>query len=297
MNWPDGSKDDVVAPLACAKNGLITRYESGSAGADGACTPVSTGSRTGTFVGASLAGLLFFTVIGLVVVARAHAAEIEKQRPKGSQQTSNPRQLYLRDCAFCHGADGSGTSRAPSIRESGPAQVHFMLTTGYMPLEDESQRMRRKQPNYTDEEIEELTEHISTFVTGPEVEEVEVKEKEVSHGGELFRFHCASCHQLAGVGGVLVGSRPAPTLHYATAQEVVEALRTGPGTMPAFSEKEIGNDDAKAIASYVVLELQNPRDDGGIAAGHTGPFSEGLVIALAGLLAIVVGCMWIGERE
>lgn len=253
--------------------------------------------RTGAFLAASLTGLLFISVIGLLLTTGAHAAEVERQRSRGSQQESNPRQLYLRDCAFCHGADGSGTSRAPSIQESGPAQVHFMLTTGYMPLEDDSQRMRRKQPAYTDEEIEALTEHISTFITGPAVEEVEVDEKDVSHGGELFRFHCASCHQLAGVGGVLVGSRPAPTLHYASAQEVVEALRTGPGTMPAFSEEEIGSEDAKAIASYIVLELQNPRDDGGIAAGHTGPFSEGLVIALAGLLAIVVGCMWIGDRE
>lgn len=258
---------------------------------------MSTRPRTATFLRVSLAGLLFFGVVGLLWSTGVNAAEVERQRPKGSQQESNPRQLYLRDCAFCHGADGSGTSRAPSIRESGPAQVHFMLTTGYMPLEDESQRMRRKQPAYSDEEIEALTEYTSTFITGPRVEEVEVDEKEVAHGGELFRFHCASCHQLAGVGGVLVGSRPAPTLHYATAQEVVEALRTGPGTMPSFSEKEIGNDDAKAIASYIVLELQHPRDDGGIAAGHTGPFSEGMVIGLVGLLAIVIACMWIGERE
>lgn len=228
---------------------------------------------------------------------RVNAQELQRshsERPM--REAKAPAELYARDCAVCHGPAGEGTPRGPTITESGPALVHFMLTSGYMPIDDPGQRMRRKDPRYSREEIEALTAYVSTFVHGPEVEEVEPKPDAVIHGGELYRFHCASCHQFAGVGGVLLGSRPAPSLHSASATEVAEALRTGPGTMPAFSEAVLSREDAEAIASYVTLVLQQPRDPGGIAAGHTGPLSEGLLAVFGGLAAMLAGCFWIGGR-
>lgn len=204
--------------------------------------------------------------------------------------------IFRRDCAICHGPDGTGTSRGPGIRDAGTAGAHFMLTAGYMPLADPDQPLRRNRPFYTDDEIDALVAYIATFATGPEVPDVSVESSLVPEGGQLFRLHCAACHQFLGTGGVLFGENEAPTLHFATATEVVESLRFGPGDMPAFSEEEITPEEADAIASFVEREIRHPRDEGGVPLGHFGPWSEGFVAWFGGLGSILVAAAWIGRR-
>lgn len=257
--------------------------------------------KAGRRFGRGLGGILVVAALaflGLSLVGRAvHAAE-----PKGAEKyrplppADSPQELWLRDCAVCHGADASGTSRGPDLREVGTASVHFTLTTGYMPLDDPRHRMRRREPRYTQAEIDGLTAYVGTMIKGPQYKEVSSDPKLVVKGGELYREHCAACHQFAGTGGILIDDRPAPTLHWATATEVSEAIRTGPGTMPSFSEKTISDEESKAIASFVVDELRDPTDVGGLAVGHTGPFSEGLITWAVALVAILAGCYWIGRR-
>src|SRR5438874_1804080 len=59
------------------------------------------------------------------------------QTPGPSQLLAGPattptagagRDLYLRDCAYCHGAEGEGTIYGPPVRGVGAASADFMLS-------------------------------------------------------------------------------------------------------------------------------------------------------------------------
>lgn len=221
----------------------------------------------------------------------------EQERP----EATDARQLFQRDCAVCHGASGQGTTRAPAITEAGTAAVDYMVRTGRMPPPNAARDgyrvvrpLERTDPAYSEEQIQALVEHTATFVDGPEVPEVNLDGSLEGEGGELFRLNCASCHQFAGNGGVLIDDE-APTIRHSTPIEVAEAIRVGPGTMPAFPERLLSDEEVDAIASYVDA-LQRTPDPGGIALLHFGPFSEGAVAWIVGIGALLATAKWIGRR-
>lgn len=242
-----------------------------------------------------VAGAALMLVAGVgSLVDRVAAQEPQPEEPRPAP-TSGER-LFQRDCAHCHGPDGEGTSRGPGIREAGTAGIRFMLTTGRMPISEPTAAIKRQPAHYSGDQIDLLVDYAESFTTGPEVPVVEVEELKLPEGGQLFRLHCAACHQMVGTGGVLVGSRQAPTLHPSTAEEVVEAIRFGPGTMPQYSEEQITVEEANAIASYVELEIRQPTDSGGISIGHFGPFAEGAVAWVGGIGGLLALAGWIGRR-
>ena len=112
----------------------------------------------------------------------------------------------------------------------------------------------------------------------------------------LFRANCAPCHQSAGSGGALSYGQNAPDLHQATAVQVVEAMRIGPGQMPVFDERTISDDEARDIAAYVAY-LQKPDNRGGLPLGGFGPVTEGFVALLVGLGGLVAVSVWIVGRK
>lgn len=231
-----------------------------------------------------------------VTLAGDDSGAVEDQPLKPRPAAESPEELFGRDCAYCHGPEGQGTNQGPSLETSGTALVHFMLSTGRMPIPDPYQPLRHRAPYYSEEEIAGLVDYVGQFTRGPEVPEVNAEPALQAEGGELYRLHCAQCHQFLGTGGVLYGSDYAPALHQSTAVQVVESLRTGPGTMPKFSEEQISPEEADAIAAFVVHEIQQPEDEGGQALGHFGPFSEGAAASLAGLAVLLVVTLWIGRR-
>lgn len=265
---------------------------------DGSANPLAdSGAALSRAVRLSLACAVMSTTAWLL--GGPATAQVEPPRPPLEERPDpdEGEQLFLRDCAVCHGFDGTGTARGPDITDDGTGGTHFMLTSGYMPIHDPDEPLRRKQPFYDEREIELLVDHVAGIVrSGPPVPDVEPDPAVIAEGGELFRLHCAACHQFLGTGGVLVGANEAPTLHHSTPVETVEAVRFGPGTMPMFSESEIDEDQAAAIATYVALGIRQPRDEGGISIGHFGPWSEGFVAWFGGLGAILLGCAWIGKR-
>lgn len=244
-------------------------------------------------VAVALLGLAFLITLLWYGTVSAQEPQPREERPRpGSVE-----RLFQRDCAVCHGPDGDGTSRGPSLEESGTAGIRFMLSTGRMPISDPDQvPLKRRPAFYTEDQIEALTEYAERFTTGPEVPEPEIDPLLMPDGGKQFRASCAACHQMVGTGGVLLGSKQAPTLHHSTPEEVVAAIRFGPGTMPAFTEDQITVDQANAIASYIELEIRHPRDEGGIAIGHFGPWSEGFVAWFGGIGTLLVVAGWIGKR-
>jgi ubiquinol-cytochrome c reductase cytochrome c subunit len=81
-----------------------------------------------------------------------------------------------------------------------------------------------------------------------------------------------------------------------TAQQVAEAIRTGPANMPRFS----GNLTDRQVAdlvSYVTGRLQHPTNPGGAGLGGVGPVAEGFVALLIGVGGLALICFWIGERS
>jgi ubiquinol-cytochrome c reductase cytochrome c subunit len=217
------------------------------------------------------------------------------------------RRTWLSDCAVCHAPDASGTQLGPSLHGVGAASVDYELSTGRMPLiaptrrgvEPGRQRIEpdrkvsRHEPAYDADTIAALVRYVGTLIgdAGPSVPEV--GRGDVAAGGELFRESCAACHSWSGEGGALL-HREAPALHEATAVQTAEAIRVGPGQMPAFGPAALTNGQVDDVVAYV-HELDDPEDRGGLALAHLGPVAEGAV-GLVGLAVVLLACRWIGDR-
>jgi len=235
--------------------------------------------------------------------------------PPASSAALEARTVYLADCAVCHGRDGRGTSRGISLFFQGRAAVDYALTTGRMPLAaigrsevrgrpvtrlpesglgDPDEVPRRNAPAYPPEVLSALGDYVAQLTdnTGPGIPVLGAGD--VVEGGVQFRLQCAACHSWSGQGGALA-DRPVPALHAAKPIQVAEAVRSGPGQMPAFGQAALDDRQLSGLVAYV-QELKHPSDPGGNPLGHLGPVTEGAagLVGLAGLLAL---CRWIGERE
>ncbi len=203
--------------------------------------------------------------------------------------------LYQRDCTFCHGGDGRGTSRGQSLTEVGPAEAHYSVTTGRMPIEDPGDERRRREVQYKPEEVDALIVHMRRFLAPePDIPKVEVDSAKLSEGGEFYLAECAGCHQWSGAGGALLG-REAPGLKEATPTQIAEAVRAGPSSMPAYGEEVLSEEELNSVVKYV-LYLRAPQDRGGNGLWHLGPFAEGLIAWVVGLGVLILAVLWIGER-
>lgn len=222
--------------------------------------------------------------------------------------------VYLADCAVCHGVEGRGTNRGPSLVGVGRASLHYQLSTGRMPLVDagrvpEPGRPRkplpdrhlgsderapsRRPPAYAPGTVDALVDYVARLAGGGGPGIPEVGEGDLASGGALFRHQCAACHAWSGVGGALLHRR-APSVHPASPLQIAEAVRVGPGQMPAFGLAAFSDEELDSVVEYTRY-LDDPLDPGGLPLGHLGPVAEGAVAALAlgGLLVMV---RWIGER-
>ena len=155
----------------------------------------------------------------------------------------------------------------------------------------------RKQPAYPPEQIDALVAYVASLGNGPPIPVVDIANADVSEGGVLYRANCAACHQSAGAGGAVVVGNAAPPLRSATAEQVVEAMRIGPGEMPVFNEATFSDAQADNISAYVQY-LRNPDNRGGAALGGNGPVPEGLVALIAGLGGLVfISVLIVGRRR
>ncbi len=223
------------------------------------------------------------------------------------------REIYLRDCAWCHGARGRGTTFGPDLISgtNGPALTDFVLRTGRMPIDSPQETVRPKEPLYSSDEITEIVDYVASFgQPGPDIPHADPEHGDLAHGEELYQENCAACHSTTGIGGALSSGRPsreeeqttegrellAPPLDKSSPIEVAEAMVTGPGTMPVFGEPEFGQEDIDSIVRYVEY-LKKPVDEGGAPIGHIGPVAEGAVGWIVGLGALLVLIRWIGTRS
>jgi ubiquinol-cytochrome c reductase cytochrome c subunit len=92
------------------------------------------------------------------------------------------------------------------------------------------------------------------------------------------------------------GGAVAPALLDTPPTQVGEAIRIGPGVMPAFDARQVSDKDLSSIAAYLQF-LKQKAAPGGLSAGGVGPVAEGYVgwiVYLAGLLLVT---RWIERRR
>jgi ubiquinol-cytochrome c reductase cytochrome c subunit len=218
------------------------------------------------------------------------------------------RTLYERDCAWCHGSAGQGTTFGPDLNGplDGGAYTHFMLVTGRMPLGDPTERAVPGPPRYGGAQLDAIVAYVETFGgTGPDIPAPVPTAGDLADGAELYLENCAACHSATAAGGALTSGEVVPDLHHTSPVVLAEAMLVGPGcpntsptcgpgegAMPRF---ELDEHEVDSIVRYV-LYLQRPDDEGGAPIGRVGPVSEGAVALGLGLLALLLASRWIGTR-
>jgi len=125
--------------------------------------------------------------------------------------------------------------------------------------------------------------------------DLRVPDSQLAEGGELFRLNCAGCHGATGKGAPLSAGKSAPGLRNASDQQIYTAMLTGPGNMPVFSDNQLTPDQKKAILSYIQT-LKASKDPGGNGLDRIGPVSEGLVVWILGIGALMIVILWIGAK-
>jgi ubiquinol-cytochrome c reductase cytochrome c subunit len=214
--------------------------------------------------------------------------------------------LFAQTCSSCHGNEANGVGPdgqatiGPNLQGVGAATVDFWVSTGRMPATDvKAVEAERKPTRLTPVQALELAAWVNSLDPAvPAVPNPHLRGADQSAGADLFSLNCAACHTIEGSGDALAFGTNAPSLQNreVTAQQVAEAIRTGPANMPRFSGN-LSDAQVSDITSYVTGRLQHPDNPGGFALGGVGPVAEGFVALLIGVGGLALICFWIGERS
>ncbi len=226
-------------------------------------------------------------------------APITYSAPSSPQQIAAGDVLFQQNCASCHGADASG-GVGPNLRGLGAATIDFWVSTGRMPLANAAVQAVRKPPRFNRQQTLDIVAYVNSLQPPAPgrvgIPTVDTAGANLAEGQSLFVLNCAACHTITGSGDALANNFSAPTLHKATATQVAEAIRTGPGNMPWFGPNELTDQQVADIVAYVKGPIQHPDNAGGVGLGGIGPVAEGFVGLLVGVGGIMLIAYWQGER-
>ncbi len=247
-----------------------------------------------------LLGLLLVGAIYASLTGGGTAASASPPAAQDAAQLNTGRQIFLQECATCHGFAAQGTPGvAPSLIGVGSAAVDFQVSTGRMPLKQDEAEAVRKPPTLTPRQISAVAAYIASLGGGPtepSAAELNTSGADTGLGQQLFVANCAQCHNFVGAGGALTYGKFAPALTESTPKQIYEAMLTGPEAMPVFNNNTITPDQKRAIISYVTSVRAEP-NPGGFSLGRVGPVTEGLVAFLGLLLFMVLAAIWITAKH
>jgi ubiquinol-cytochrome c reductase cytochrome c subunit len=210
-------------------------------------------------------------------------------------------ELFLANCATCHGLQAQGGTGGPSLIGVGAASVDFQVATGRMPLAQQAPQAPQKPRVFDDQDTADLSAYVASLAPGPAIpadEYLTVSEDpdDIAAGGELFRINCAMCHNVVGAGGALTQGKYAPSLSGVEPRHISEAMLTGPQSMPVFNDDNISPEEKQQIISYLDHVNTEP-SPGGWSLGSIGPVTEGLFVWV-GAMVLLIGCaVWLGAKS
>lgn len=244
-------------------------------------------------------------VLALFLVGAAYVAFVPAGKSsadtKAEQQVTQGRDIFVVNCASCHGLNAEGTSQGPSLIGVGAASVDFQVSTGRMPMARPAQQAPRKPTDFSDPEIAALAAYVASLGAGPGIPDPsqydysDMSDEDIAMGGEIFRTNCSACHNYAGLGGALPDGRYAPPLTDVEPRHIYEALRIGPQQMPVFTEKNLSDEEVAQMIGYLksIDEIPNR---GGMDLGGNGPVGEGLWAWILGVGGLMFVAAWIASK-
>jgi ubiquinol-cytochrome c reductase cytochrome c subunit len=242
----------------------------------------------------------------LVLIGTAYAvitsgnATASSPAAANSAQIAEGRNLFVEDCATCHGQFAQGTTGvAPSLIGVGAAAVDFQVSTGRMPAAALGAENERKPPHLNPAETHAVAAYIQALGGGPTIPsaaQVSTAGANLGLGQSLFEANCAACHNFVGAGGALTDGKFAPSLVPSTPTQIYEAMETGPEAMPVFNDLTITPQEKRDIIAYVTTVRAEP-NPGGFSLGRVGPVTEGLVAFLGLLFFMVLAALWITAKH
>ncbi len=243
---------------------------------------------------------LVLVAVGYAVVTTSGSASAASPAAVNQAQIAEGRNLFLEECATCHGEFAQGQAgTAPSLIGVGAAAVDFQVSTGRMPAAELGAENDRKPPRLTPAQTLAVAAYIQSLGGGPPIPsaaQVSTRGANVGLGQQLFVADCAACHNFDGAGGALTYGKYAPPLTQSTPTQIYEAMLTGPEAMPVFNDLTITPQEKRDIIAYVTRVRAEP-NPGGFSLGRVGPVTEGLVAFLGLLFFMVLAALWITAKH
>lgn len=249
------------------------------------------------------AALVVLLVIGLLVTGGLYAllaprsAQARAAAPADDVQAG--RQLFLANCATCHGIAGGGTNAGPSLVGVGAASVDFQVGTGRMPLAAPGVQAPRAQKSAFDQEqINQMAAYVASLGPGPAIPAEEYTNGvggNAAKGAEIFRVNCSMCHNYAGSGGALTRGKYAPAVKDVEGKHIYEAMLTGPQSMPVFNDRNISPEAKNDVIAFLKT-LDANENRGGHSLGNFGPVGEGFFLFTIGILTMLAAAVWLGRK-
>lgn len=263
------------------------------------------------------AAIVVLLLAGLLAMGGAYALAAPKEANASAAlaaaSVEEGRNLFVSNCASCHGVGAEGTASGPSLVGVGAASVDFQVGTGRMPLaKPDVQAPKLETIKFNQDQIDSLSAYVASLAPGPPVpeeqytvpippsEQVEAGQEltnnqRIARGGEIFRVNCAMCHNFGGAGGALTRGKYAPPLTGVGGKHMYEAMVTGPQSMPVFSDTNLTPQAKQEVISYL-HQLETQTNPGGLTLGNLGPVSEGL-FAWTLVLGLLIGAaVWLGKK-
>ncbi|MCC9308739.1 c-type cytochrome [Kitasatospora sp. RB6PN24] len=250
---------------------------------------------------AALVVLLFALVAsGGLYAAFAPAEKAQADSSAQSLAIDEGKRLFAVGCSSCHGLNGQGTTMGPSLVGVGSAAVDFQVGTGRMPAQQPGAQVPRKQPIYSQPEIDQLAAFVASLGPGPVTptkdQYTATETDAIAKGGELFRTNCSQCHNFAGAGGALTQGKYAPSLENVDPKHIYEAMQTGPQNMPSFPDSTMPEKQKQEIVAFVRYQANEAPNPGGLSLGSLGPVTEGLFGWIFGLGVLIAIAIWVAAH-
>lgn len=248
------------------------------------------------------AAIVVLLLLGLLFTGGAYAALAPKPATAAEaseDQIKQGQELFVTNCASCHGTNGLGTDQGPNLAGVGAAAVDFQVGTGRMPMaEPNVQAPRGQAVDFNQEQIDAMAAYVASLAPGPSVPESEYTDYakgDPGKGGEIFRVNCSMCHNSAGAGGALTRGKYAPKLWDVEPKHIYEAMLTGPQSMPVFNDDNVTPEGKRDLIAYLKV-MESEGNPGGHNLGSLGPVPEGLVAWVFGLGILVGAAYWLGQK-